>query len=79
MKQKKHLRRLVKDFLKNIKKGIDEPLKECVSYESQKGWIFNLSDKEIHEKLLKQLQKFKLESLDLSKEIGPTFFNNMEI
>jgi hypothetical protein len=74
----KHMRQLVKDFLKDIKNGIDEPLKECVSYESQKGWIFNLKDRETREELLKQLQKFKPETLDLSKTIEPTLFDNME-
>ena len=74
---KKHLRRLVKDFLNQIKNFINEPLRESVIYEPQKGWSFNLKDRETHEEILKQLQKFKPENLDLSKKIGPTLFDDM--
>lgn len=77
-KAKKHLRRIVKDFLNQIKNTLSEPLRECISYESQKGWIFNLKDKESHQELLKQLQKFKPETLDLSKQIQPSLFDRME-
>jgi len=75
---KKHLRRLVKDFLNQIKNFINEPLRESVIYEPQKGWSFNLKDRETREEILKQLQRFKPENLDLSKKIGPTLFDNME-
>ncbi|MDI6734905.1 MAG: hypothetical protein QME42_01705 [bacterium] len=74
----KHVRKLVKDFLNQVRNAINEPLKESINYEPQKGWIFNLKDKEAYEELLKQLQKFKPETLDLSKMIEPTLFNNME-
>ncbi len=75
---KRHIRRIVKDFLNQIKNNIAEPLKECITYESQKGWSFNLKDRETYEELLKQLQKFKPETLDLSKKVEPTLFDNIE-
>jgi len=74
---KKHLRRLVKDFLNNIMHFISEPLKGFITYEPQKGWSFNLKDREACEEILKQIQKFKPETLDLSKKIEPTLFDNM--
>lgn len=76
---KKHIRKLVKDFLINvIKKNVDVSLRECIKYESQKGWIFNIENKEIQEKLLKHLQRVKPENLDLSKKIGLDLFDDME-
>lgn len=74
----KNVRRLVKDFLISIKNSINEPLRECITYESNKGWIFNLKDKETHEGLLKEFQKFKPETLDLSKQTQPDLFETME-
>jgi len=76
---KKHIRRLLKDYLIEIKNNISEPLRDSITYESQKGWVFNLKDKDTHEELLKQLQKFKPETLDLSKKLEPTLFDNMEL
>lgn len=75
---KKYVRRVVKDFLINIKNSIDPFVRECIKYEPQKGWIFNIEKKEIQEELLKQLQRFKPENLDLSKKIEPTLFDDME-
>lgn len=75
---KRHERRLVKDFLMSIKAIINERLRECISFEPQKGWTFNVKDRETYEELLKQLQRFKPKSLDLSKKIEPTLFDNME-
>jgi len=69
---KKHIRKLVRYFLENIKVNVNEPLKDCISYESQKGWIINIKDKETHEGILKQVMKFKPETLDLSKQIDST-------
>lgn len=64
---KKHIRRVVKDFLQDI-----------ISYESGKGWTFDLKDKETQEELLKRLQKFKPETLDLSKQVQPDLFDTKE-
>jgi hypothetical protein len=75
---KKHIRKLVKDFLISVKDSMDESVKECLKYEAQKGWIFKIENKDIQEELLKQLQKFKPEELDLSKGIQLTLFDNME-
>ncbi|MBE0478315.1 hypothetical protein IBX65_04255 [Candidatus Aerophobetes bacterium] len=75
---KRHIRRLVKDFLMEIKTRLNEPIRENISYEPQKGWIFNLKDRETYEEFLKQLHKFKPETLDLSKKVEPTLFDNME-
>lgn len=74
----KHIRRVVKYFLNQIKNSITEPFKECITYESKKGWTFNLKDRKTYEELIKQLQKFKPETLDLSKKVEPTLFDNME-
>lgn len=76
---KKHIKRLVRDFIENIRASINESLRQCISYESQKGWIIDLKDKGIQDELLKQLQKYKPEELDLSKKIEPTLFENEEI
>lgn len=73
---KKHIRRLAKDFLINIENTLSEPLKGCISHD--KGWSFDLKDKETHEGLLKEFQKFKPETLDLSKRIQPTLFGESE-
>jgi len=75
---KKHLRRLVKDFINELMHFISEPLKRFITYEPQKGWTFTLKDREACEEILKQIQKFKPETLDLSKKIEPTLFDNME-
>jgi len=74
----KHVRRFVRDFLNKLKKAIDEPLRESITHEPEKGWTFNLKDKKIYEELLKQLQKFRPETLDLSKKVEPTLFDNLE-
>jgi len=73
---KKHIRKLVKDFLVNAKNSIEASLRKYIKHESQKGWVFNIENKDIYEELLKQLQRFKPENLDLSKEIAPTLFDN---
>jgi len=57
---------------------MDASLRECIKYESQNGWIFNLENKERYEGLLKQLQKFKPKNLDLFKKIEPTLFDDLE-
>ncbi len=64
---KKHTRRLAREFLENIRSSVGKSLKECITYESQKGWVFNLKNKEIQKEMLKQLSKFKPETLDLSR------------
>jgi hypothetical protein len=75
---KKHVRRLVKDFLNQIMSVISEPLRESITYEPQKGWIFNLKDREAREEILKQIQRFKPETLDLSKKIEQiSLFDNI--
>jgi len=75
---KKHVRKLIRGLLGDIRSSIDKSLQECINYESKRGWIFDLKDKETYEELLKQLQKFKPEGLDLSKKIEPNLFDNME-
>lgn len=75
---KKHVRRLVKGFLNQVTNSVSEPLKESITYESLKGWTFNLKNIETYIELLKQLQKFKPESLDLSKQIQPDLFDTLE-
>lgn len=76
---KHHLRKIVKDFLQNnVISSINEPTRKCINYEPGKGWVFNLKDKETHDELLNQLMKFKPETLDLSKKVDPTLFDNME-
>ncbi len=73
---KKHLRRIVKDFLMNVASAFDEPLRKCMSYKTQVGWAFNISNKATQAELLKQLMKFKPETLDLSKRIQPSLFDD---
>jgi len=75
---KRHVRRLVKDFLNQIRSVISIPLRESITYEPQKGWTFTLKDRETCEEILKQLQRFKPETLDLSKKIEPTLFEEKE-
>jgi len=75
---KKHIRKLVEHFLINIKDSIDTSIKECLKYEPQKGWIFNIRNEKEHEELLKHLQKFKPENFVFSKKIGQTLFDNLE-
>lgn len=72
----KHIRRLVKNFLINIKNKMSEPLKDCISYD--KEWIFDLKNKESYLELLKELQKSKPETLDLSKQIQGNLFDTLE-
>ena len=75
---KKHIRKLVRDFLINIKNSMDVSVRECLKFEAQKGWIFNIENKEKQEELLKHLQRFKPGNLDLSKKIGPILFDDLE-
>jgi len=76
---KRPVRKLVKtQLLFEIRKVIAESMKETMTYVAGKGWIFDLVDKATQEELLKQLQKFKPESLDLSKEVERGLFDNVE-
>jgi len=75
-KAKKNMRKLVNNFLTHLKKSVDVSLRGCIRYERQRGWIFDLENNEIHEELLRQLQRFKPENLDLSEQIQLTLFNN---
>lgn len=76
---KKHIKKLVKEFLINVKNSMDVSVRECLKYESQKGWIFDIENKEIQEELLKHLQRFKPENLDLSKKIEQlSLFDDLE-
>ncbi len=72
---KKHIRRLVRDFLWNIQNSLDESLRQNINYEPQKGWTFNFKDRETYEGMLKQLIKFKPETSDLSKTIESDLFD----
>lgn len=74
---KKHIRRLVREFLEDIRSRMDEELREHINYESKRGWTFNLKDTETYEEMLKQISKFKPETLDLSKELQPTLFDDI--
>jgi hypothetical protein len=71
---KRNIKRMVKNFLLDIKNR-DSLLENTLSYESQAGWTFNLEDKKVQEEVLKQLQKFKPQSLDLSKVSESTLFD----
>jgi len=76
---KKHIKKLVKNFLINIKESMDIPARERFNFEPQKGWVFNIYNKEEQEELLKQLQKFKPENLDTSKNIEKNLFDDFDI
>lgn len=75
---KKNIRKVVKDFLINIKNSINSSIRDCIIHKPQEGWTFNIRDKKTHEELLNQLQRFKPENIDLSKEIEPSLFDNLE-
>jgi len=69
---KRNIKNIVKRFLFDIKGDL---LEGILIYDPQTGWMFNLGDKKIQEEVLKQLQKFKPESLDLSKVPESTLFD----
>ena len=73
---KKHIRKLAREFLGNITSGIDDSLRKYINYESGIGWTFNLKDRGSYEEMLKQISKFKPETVDLSKRIEPTLFDD---
>jgi hypothetical protein len=69
---KRNIKKIVKSFLLDIKDGL---LENILIYEPQTGWMFDLGDKKVQEEVLKQLQKFKPQSLDLSKVSESTLFD----
>ncbi len=72
---KKQIRTIIKDYLMNIMNIINENIKDCITYTRNSGWIFNFKNLKMKNQLLKQLEKFKPEMLDLSKEISETLFD----
>lgn len=74
---KKHIRRLAREFLGDIRSNTDEALREYINYESGIGWIFYLKDRGTYEEMLKQISKFKPEALDLSKELQLPLFDDI--
>ncbi|MDI6869269.1 MAG: hypothetical protein QMD88_06780 [Coprothermobacterota bacterium] len=76
---KKYLRKLVQsNFLSEILKSIGESIRPTMPHGPDNELLFDLGDKATQEELLNHLQKFLPETLDLSKEIEPGLFDNVE-
>ena len=76
---KKFLRKLVRShFLLEILKSTGESIRATMAYGPGNELLFDLRDKATEEELLNQLQKFMPETLDLSKEVEPGLFDNVE-
>lgn len=56
---KKHLKRLLKDFMMTLKDFLVNGFKDILTFESGVGWIINIKDQEVHENIIKQMCKFK--------------------
>lgn len=69
---KKHVRRLIKDFMNSILK---EEHQSFIKYESEKGWIFQFNDQNTYEEILMQISKFKPETMNLSKSMQLDLFD----
>jgi len=73
---KKNLRRLVKNFLTDIKNSLPVAMQECINHVPRGEWVINIKDDETKSEFLKQLQKFKPATLDLSEEVQPFLFES---
>ena len=67
---KKSMRRLVRDFMDSVWKGLKNQQQKYLEYQSDRGWVFKLEDQDIYEEMVNRISKFKPEDMDLSKEIG---------
>jgi hypothetical protein len=73
----RHLKNIVKDFIKNIINTIDESFNKCIQHKSGVGWTVDIQDKKTHEELLKKILKFKPATLNLSNHLEPTLFDEL--
>jgi len=75
---KRFLKKLAKNFMAELQKHYDKELKKQISYDSQTGWKFNISNTKIYEEFLKQTMKFRTEQLDLSDNAQLSIFDIVE-
>lgn len=73
---KKHLKRLLKGFMTTLEDSLEDDHKNILTFESGMGWIIKIEDHKVHENIIKQMAKFKPESMDLEKEIMPGLFED---
>jgi hypothetical protein len=74
---KKHLRRLLKDFMMMVQNFLQEGFKnDILTFKSGLGWVIEIKDHEFHENIIKQMSKFKPGSMNLEKEIMPGLFDD---
>lgn len=70
---KKSMKRLVRDFMDSVLKGLKNQQQKYLEYQSDRGWVFKLEDQDIYEEMVNRISKFKPEDMDLSKEIGQLY------
>jgi hypothetical protein len=74
---KKHLRRLLKDFMMTVQVFLHDGLKKDVlTFKSGLGWVIEIKDHEFHEDIIKQMSKFKPGGMDLEKVIMSSLFDD---
>lgn len=72
---KKHTRRLFKDFMGSLRNALKEEQKKSFEYQVGRGWIFKFKDMNSYDEILAQVSKFNPDTLDLTKTIAPTLFD----
>jgi hypothetical protein len=70
---KKSMKRLVRDFMDSVFKGLKNQQQKYLEYQSDRGWVFKLEDQDIYEEMVNRISKFRPEDMDLSKEIGQLY------
>jgi len=68
---KRYIKKVLRFFMDSLVMSLDQNLKKLTKHDSQRGWIFKLDIQSDHKEMMKQLSKFKPESMDLGQKIEP--------
>jgi hypothetical protein len=72
---KKHMRRLMNDFMNSLLNWLKPDLQEYLKHEKGKGWVLSIKTQQQYKEILNQVSRFKSETLDLEKTIEPSLFD----
>jgi hypothetical protein len=73
---KKHMRGLFRDFMTALRNALNEDVKRLL-YHTDSGWVLKVADQASYDKLLNEISRFNPESLDLSRPVEPTLFDDV--
>jgi len=65
---KKHIKKLLRFFMDSLMNSSKLFFQNIITYQEERGWIFKLENQEDYEEVIKQVGKFKPESMDLAKK-----------